>query len=295
MNSHVEKRMAWQLTMMILCAAVTMALADEPEFPAVDGVFGMENVADAAWLAIRVDVPEGQALAGLTWYNNDESTVYEHLLVGTGFEESPGDISDFLVVASEVEGLSSDWSQVTLDLPVVASLGSLYVVFVLPSTEVLTGRGAGGGPGIGYCLADFGQQGWLGGGDDVWARLHESYGFAVIPELMTAEPGMAVKSLGPESEITEPIEPFLAAGPNPFNPAIEIRFGLKEQSQVKLDVYDIRGRRVDRLIDESLGSGEHRVTWRGKDGYGRDVASGVYFIRVTADALELTQRVTLVR
>jgi hypothetical protein len=295
MRSYISWRNVWLFVLLLVVSQSSMSLADDPEYPDVDGVFGMESAGEVAWLAIRVVVPEGKALAGLTWYNNDGLTVFEHLLVGTGYVDSPGDIGDFQVVASGVQGQSSDWSHVTLDMPVVASLGSLYLVFVLPASEELSDRGTGGGPGVGYCLAESGQLGWLGGGDDAWARLHESYGFAVIPEFMTAEPGMAVKSLQPEGEIAPVIEPFLSAGPNPFNPAVEIRFGLKERTRIKLDIYDLRGRRVRRVIDDALDGGEHRVTWRGTDSHGRDVASGVYFIRVTGNTLNLTQRVTLVR
>jgi hypothetical protein len=83
--------------------------------------------------------------------------------------------------------------------------------------------------------------------------------------------------------------------PNPFNPRTSIRFTLPDPEPVRLDVYDLRGRHVARLLDERRDSGFHRVEWDGRDANGRSVASGVYLVRLETPSTTTSRRVALVR
>ena len=65
--------------------------------------------------------------------------------------------------------------------------------------------------------------------------------------------------------------------PNPFNPTTEIRFALKEKSSVDLSIFNIKGQRIQQLVDSNLSAGYHKSIWNGNDDYGRSVASGIYF------------------
>ena len=77
---------------------------------------------------------------------------------------------------------------------------------------------------------------------------------------------------------------LLPAAPNPFNPRTVLAFDLDRAADVTLAVYDVRGRRVQTLIDgESVLAGRHSRVWDGTDTNGRPVAAGVYLYRVTAD------------
>ena len=70
--------------------------------------------------------------------------------------------------------------------------------------------------------------------------------------------------------------------PNPFNPLTKVGFALDQAGPVSLDVYDMQGRLVRRLIAGELAAGPHSVVWDGLDGDGRKVGSGVYLARLTA-------------
>ena len=70
--------------------------------------------------------------------------------------------------------------------------------------------------------------------------------------------------------------------PNPFAEDTRIRFDLVESARVTLTIYNLLGRKVTTLVDESLGPGRYVRIWNGKDGAGRPVPSGVYFCRLTA-------------
>jgi hypothetical protein len=70
--------------------------------------------------------------------------------------------------------------------------------------------------------------------------------------------------------------------PNPFNPVTTIVYEVAEAGQVRIDIYDVSGRLVRRLVDENRGVGRHTASWDGRDGSGNGVHSGVYFYRMTA-------------
>jgi flagellar hook assembly protein FlgD len=62
-----------------------------------------------------------------------------------------------------------------------------------------------------------------------------------------------------------------------------IRFDLPVAALVDLAIYDVSGRMVRGLIDESLKQpGRHTAYWNGLNGKGERVASGVYFCRLRA-------------
>lgn len=85
------------------------------------------------------------------------------------------------------------------------------------------------------------------------------------------------------------------ARPNPFNPRTEIAFDLPRSGPVRLEVFDIRGRRVVTLVDGVRDAGRHAVVWTGTDSRGHAVASGVYLLRIQAGETSRTRRVALVR
>ncbi|NQV17643.1 MAG: C10 family peptidase [Armatimonadetes bacterium] len=70
--------------------------------------------------------------------------------------------------------------------------------------------------------------------------------------------------------------------PNPFNPFTIISFSIPEDTKVNLKVYNIKGQVVKTLLKEQIESGEHRITWDGKDDNKKPVASGIYFYKISA-------------
>ncbi|UCE24178.1 MAG: T9SS type A sorting domain-containing protein [Candidatus Zixiibacteriota bacterium] len=78
--------------------------------------------------------------------------------------------------------------------------------------------------------------------------------------------------------------------PNPFNPATGISFGIPKTTHVRLEIFNIMGRRVATVVDETMSAGYHNVTWDGSK-----VGSGVYLYRLTADNKTLTKKMLLVK
>jgi hypothetical protein len=83
--------------------------------------------------------------------------------------------------------------------------------------------------------------------------------------------------------------------PNPFNPVTTIRFHLAAEAPVRLEVYDVAGRRLSVLLRRVLPAGEHRVIWDGRDDRGGAVASGTYFYRLVAGEQVLSRTMILVK
>jgi len=75
---------------------------------------------------------------------------------------------------------------------------------------------------------------------------------------------------------------FLTAHPNPSRGATALSFQLDRPGRAVLEVYDLAGRCLTRLVDEELPAGRHLCQWNGRDDAGRAVPSGVYFSRLTA-------------
>ncbi len=86
-----------------------------------------------------------------------------------------------------------------------------------------------------------------------------------------------------------------APSPNPFNPVTTIRFELRAPGVVRLEVYDLAGRRVATLVRDHRSAGTHEVQWRGTDDDGLRAASGVYVCRLQAAGLTHSRRLALVK
>lgn len=78
--------------------------------------------------------------------------------------------------------------------------------------------------------------------------------------------------------------------PNPFSKKTSIRFSTTQKHYVKLQVFDVLGRKVRTLVDGQLNAGiyTHSVS-------GKQLGSGVYFYRLTLDGKSETQKMTLVK
>ncbi len=87
-----------------------------------------------------------------------------------------------------------------------------------------------------------------------------------------------------------------APSPNPFRSETTIELQIPRSGPVTLDVVDVSGRRIARLLDgERIGAGTHRVQWEGRDDGGSRVAPGVYWMRLACADGEASRKVTVLR
>jgi hypothetical protein len=83
--------------------------------------------------------------------------------------------------------------------------------------------------------------------------------------------------------------------PNPFNPTTTMSFTLPELVSVTLSIYDVEGRRVRTLVEETMKEGYHERIWDGTDANGTSVGSGVYFYRIRAGNRTITKKMVLLK
>ncbi len=72
--------------------------------------------------------------------------------------------------------------------------------------------------------------------------------------------------------------------PNPFNPSTEIRFQISESGPVRLTVYDLMGREVDLLADDTMNVGSHYVSWNPAQSSQGALPSGIYYAKLESAA-----------
>ncbi len=83
--------------------------------------------------------------------------------------------------------------------------------------------------------------------------------------------------------------------PNPFNSNTFIKIELGSDSFVSLNVFDVRGQPVARLVNSFQPAGTYIVPWDGLDSKGDFLSSGVYYYRFIAEDFQDVKRLVLLR
>jgi hypothetical protein len=94
-------------------------------------------------------------------------------------------------------------------------------------------------------------------------------------------------------EVRVGVEPEFALEqnyPNPFNPSTGIRYQVSRVSDVRLEVFDMLGRKVSTLVNERQSAGSYEVSFNAAG-----LASGVYFYKLSAGSFVQTKKMLLVK
>lgn len=90
--------------------------------------------------------------------------------------------------------------------------------------------------------------------------------------------------------------------PNLFNPSgagrsptTTISFSLPDEQGIELSIYNIKGQKVKQLINGQLTTGQHSMTWDGKDTNGKLVSTGIYFYRLKTGEKEMSRKMLLLK
>ena len=116
--------------------------------------------------------------------------------------------------------------------------------------------------------------------------LNTGYSFRIVDELASVEEERALPTRFALAKNT----------PNPFNPKTVIRFEIPNPgSQVRLDIYDLKGRLVRRLVDDAYPAGRFEAVWEGRNDKGEPQSSGLFIYRMVAGSFEQSGIMTLVK
>ncbi len=83
--------------------------------------------------------------------------------------------------------------------------------------------------------------------------------------------------------------------PNPFNPETTISFDLPQKDKVELVVYNLKGQKVKTLINDEVDKGRHTIIWNGTNNQGKEVASGIYYYRLSSGNYTKTNKMVLIK
>ena len=83
--------------------------------------------------------------------------------------------------------------------------------------------------------------------------------------------------------------------PNPFNPITTQRYDLPEQATVNIIIYDMLGRQVRTLVNQTQDAGFKSVIWDAINDYGKPVSAGVYLYQIQAGEFVQTKKMVLLK
>ena len=80
-----------------------------------------------------------------------------------------------------------------------------------------------------------------------------------------------------------------------FNPVTNIFYDIPESGHVRMVIYDLLGREVNTLVNETMKSGYYATQWNGRNQYGQPVSAGIYFYHLQTGAYNKAQKMLLVK
>ena len=83
--------------------------------------------------------------------------------------------------------------------------------------------------------------------------------------------------------------------PNPFNPNTTIKYQLPEGTKVTLKIFNLLGQEVITLVDDYQAPGFYKKAWEGKDRYGREISSGIYFYQILTNNFSKTRKMIFLK
>jgi len=83
--------------------------------------------------------------------------------------------------------------------------------------------------------------------------------------------------------------------PNPFNPITTLRYDLPENGYVNITIYDMLGREVKTLINQTQDAGYRSIIWNATNDYGKPVSAGVYLYQIQAGDFVQTKKMVLLK
>ncbi|MBL0061747.1 MAG: T9SS type A sorting domain-containing protein [bacterium] len=130
----------------------------------------------------------------------------------------------------------------------------------------------------------------LHGGLPRTAASDQLFGTFLLGDPATIIPGRTTSA----DPITAPVIPasiqIVGNYPNPFNPSTTINFILNRAGNARLTVYDITGRAVTTLAEQSFTAGQHSIVWNAAG-----LASGIYLVRLESSGQFDTHKITLLK
>lgn len=156
---------------------------------------------------------------------------------------------------------------------------------------------------------------WFGDGNFSTGWIRQGSSSVSVPVVVTVDDTAAIVTVTGENVVafqdTVPVHPSIVDPlpraeipeelvleqnyPNPFNSETVIEFALPQSGVARLEIFDILGKHVATLVDESFAPGRYRAHWNGRTEWGTTAGSGIYFYRLSSPSGLLVRKLILVR
>ena len=83
--------------------------------------------------------------------------------------------------------------------------------------------------------------------------------------------------------------------PNPFNPVTKLRYDLPENGHVNITIYDMLGREIKTLINQTQDAGYRSIIWDATNDYGKPVSAGIYLYQIQVGEYISTKKMVLLK
>jgi hypothetical protein len=126
----------------------------------------------------------------------------------------------------------------------------------------------------------------------IWSSGTTDYiGQTDVNQFITIKEGVGIVT-NAEDNYLSPVTGYSLGSnyPNPFNPSTTINYSLPAETYVSIKVYDITGKEITTLVSELQTAGEYQITFDGKN-----LASGVYLLRISAGKFNSTIKMNLLK
>jgi hypothetical protein len=221
-----------------------------------------------------------------TWYYDQTTTptpVHPMFNI-SGLEDGAGDLSQLNGQAGTIaEGMSFQYSGDNAYVDHLSAIPPAQVMFLNNSPEygACVSYDEGSYRTIGSSFEFGGLQDGDKTKDDMMIKMLEFFKIqGVWTGLKDNQPGASLNA---------------GSYPNPFREETVIRFDAKNAGRVSLEVYNINGQLVNRLLDAEVNTGIREVTWDGSNSAGDRVAEGMYFYRLQAGNELVTGKLMLMK
>ena len=83
--------------------------------------------------------------------------------------------------------------------------------------------------------------------------------------------------------------------PNPFNPITMLEFNIPLKCLVNITIYDLIGKKVKTLLNQTQNAGQRSIIWDATDDYGQPVSAGIYLYQIKAGQYVSTKKMVLLK
>jgi hypothetical protein len=115
-----------------------------------------------------------------------------------------------------------------------------------------------------------------------------------IEQILVQNPSTNINDPNIENKLPSKFQLFQNY-PNPFNSETTLSYQLNKGSKVRIDIFDLHGKLIHRIVDQRQSPGYYRFTWDSRKSSGTPVPSGIYFACFNINGIRQNFKMQLIK